>query len=439
MDNQAEHDFELAVFKGFWRKVLARLKRESNELLPFDEVRQRLPLQGQHYIGLQVVSLNKIVGSMGRYRDFDRAFLPIQTRTKDRWVNIDKAHHSQVTLPAVELFKIGDIYFVKDGNHRVSVARERGQEFIDAFVTEIDIPVPLSPDLVVNDLELKQEYASFAEKTSILRLRPGAQLESRRPGQYQRLLDHIAVHRWYLGEQQSQDVTYEEAVVSWYDNVYLPLIETLKEQNILKDFRGVAETDLYLWIMDYIGYLRDIYREEKGEDVKAKKTQAVKHLLSDHPLPPVKKLVQTLRRSEWIDQVILQQEWAAFNGKTNLEALRPGAKVNPSLPIQYERLLEHIAAHQWYLGEQRGEAVNYEEAVTSWYDNVYLPLVHIIREQKILQYFPGRTETDLYLWIIEHQWYLQIEYGSDVPLEDAAEHFTGDYSPHKNDKKKGLD
>ena len=136
----ARQDFDRAVSRAFWRRILARLTRENNELLPFDEIREQLPIRGQHYRGLQEVPVDKILGSLGRYRDFDRAFLPIQTRTKARWISIDRAHYEEIILPPVELYQIGEVYFVRDGNHRVSVARERGQTYIDAFVTRDRYP-----------------------------------------------------------------------------------------------------------------------------------------------------------------------------------------------------------------------------------------------------------------------------------------------------------
>jgi hypothetical protein len=134
----ALQDFERAARKAFWRDWISRLTRKSNDLLPFDQLRQRLPFKGRHYLGWQVVPLDRIVGSEGRYRDFDRAFFPRQTQTRDRWVSIDKAYYEEAPLPPVELFKIGEVYFVRDGNHRVSVARARGQDFIDAYVTKIE-------------------------------------------------------------------------------------------------------------------------------------------------------------------------------------------------------------------------------------------------------------------------------------------------------------
>ena len=144
-ERMAHQHFEYARHKAFWRDLFSRLTRKCNELLAFDQICQGLSLKGQYYRGLQVICLDKIVGSEGRYHDFDRAFFPRQSHTKERWVSIDQAYYKHTPLPPVELVKAGEVYFVRDGNHRVSVARSRGQEFIDAYVTEIEIP--LSVDL----------------------------------------------------------------------------------------------------------------------------------------------------------------------------------------------------------------------------------------------------------------------------------------------------
>ena len=432
IEKMAHEDFDRARWKAFWRKVTTILTGRSNDLLPFDEVRGRLPMKGQHYLGLRQVPIDKIIGSMGRYRDFDRAFLPRQSRTRDRWINIDKAHYHQVNLPAVDLIKMGDIYFVKDGNHRVSVARERGQEFIDAFVIEIETPVSLTAETVVDDLALKQEYAQFLEQTGLLSFRPDATLTTNIPGLYQRLLEHIDTHRWYLGEQRGTDVPYEEAVTSWYDRVYLPVISTLRENNVLKAFAGVPETELYLWVMDYQWYLREVYREDPVE--QDAKDEVSRQLVKNYPLPAVKKLIKVMRNAGWFDDLVLDQEWIAFEARTKLSELRPGACVRTSVPGQYKIFLEHIDVHRWYLGEQRIAEVPYSEAVISWYDHVYLPLAGFIQEHGILDYFPGRTVADLYLWIIRHQNYLRGMYDEDVPVEQAAERLIYDYGEESAEK-----
>lgn len=142
LDQLVLQDFERAKHRAFWRDLFSRLTQRGNDLFSLDQARQDLPLTRQHYLGLRAVPLDQIVGSEGHYRDFDRAFFPRQTRTKERWLSINQAHYEQVTLPPVELFKVGQVYVVRDGNHRISVARAHGQEFIDAYIIEIDVPVP---------------------------------------------------------------------------------------------------------------------------------------------------------------------------------------------------------------------------------------------------------------------------------------------------------
>lgn len=410
----ASADFERAVVRAFWRRIITWIKRENNQLLPYDEVRAKIPIRGQHYVGFQQVPVDKIVGSLGRYRDFDRAFLPTQTKTRSRWMDIDIAHLNQVTLPPVDLYKIGDVYFVKDGNHRVSVARQRGQMFMDAYVTEVDVPVPFTADITVDDLAVKHAYADFLMETKLDSLRPEANLETRIPGQYDRLLEHISVHRWYLGQQRKREVSKADAVTSWYDTVYMPVVTLLRQQGISRDFPSYAEADLYLWIMEYHAYLRETYREEiSSEEMPGIEMQEVAReeaglqFAELNPQLPVNKLIDVFKKATWLDEMVLRQEMAAFKQKTNLLKLRPNAQIETSMVGLADRLLEHISAHRWYLGEQRHAPVSFEEAVASWYDNVYMPLVRIIRKQGILKEFPGRTETDLYMWIITRQWYLR--------------------------------
>jgi hypothetical protein len=420
----ASSDYERAVSRGFFRKVLNKLTGTENKLLPFDEVRARLPMSGQSYRGLKQVEIDKIVGSFGRYLDFDRVFLPIQRTTKDRWVSINKAHYQQIPLPPVELYKIGEIYFVKDGNHRISVARQRGQIFIDAFVTEINTPVRLSPDLTLRDLDMKRENALFMEKTKLNKSRPDAEIEFTVPGLAEVALNEIENHCWYLGECKKNEVSFEEATISWYDQVYQPLVEQIREHNLVDEFKGSSEADLCLWTLKYRKYLS---QASASDNVNAE-AQALHQLIGDYPLPAVKKLSALIKEADWLNEITLQRERAHFLNETQIINIRPEALIKCTLPGMYYRLLEHISVHRWYLGIERGSEVSFSEAVSSWYDHVYMPLIQVIHEQDILKDFPKRTETDLYLWIIQHQWHLRETYGSDIPISEAVEDFSHDFS-----------
>jgi hypothetical protein len=289
-DRIAKDDFEHALRKSFWRSLGSWFTQSSNDLIPFDEVRRRLPLRGQHYIGLRQIALERVVGSVGRYNDFDRAFLPRRPQASGRGMSIDRAHLQDVILPPNEVYKIGENYFVKDGNHRVSVARERGQVFIDAYVIEIDISVPVGPSTDVDEIIRLQERAEFLSHTHLDVIRPGAEIELSLPGQYEKLLDHIKVHRWFMGEKLNREVPYDEAAASWYDEVYLPLVKTIRELGVLKDFPGRTETDLYLWIIEHLWYLRS----ELQQEISLK--DAATHFADEYSTRPIRRLMHTFRR-----------------------------------------------------------------------------------------------------------------------------------------------
>jgi nucleotide-binding universal stress UspA family protein len=203
---------------------------------------------------------------VGRYTDFTRSFLPRQDEDEDRWAKVKIAMTDLTGVPAIEVYQIGDAYFVLDGNHRVSVAREMGNKQIQAYVTELQSKVPLSPDVRPEDIILKAEYTDFLERTQLDRLRPEADLSVSLPGQYPKLEEHIATHRYFMGLDQQRDVSYEEAVKHWHDTVYEPVVNAIREQGILRDFPDRTEADLYLWIMEHRAALaKDLHWNVKPE------------------------------------------------------------------------------------------------------------------------------------------------------------------------------
>ncbi len=261
-DQYASQAFARARYKSFLNRVWAALHRSSAALLPFDAVREKLRLGGQVYRGIQTVPVDKIVGSVGRYHDFDNAFLPTHDKMQDRWKSIGRAFYQDINLPPVTLYKVGDAYFVMDGNHRVSVAREEGQAYIDAEVTEVQVRAPVGPDLRLEDLEILGERVDFNERTRLDVLRPDADIRFTIAGGYARLIEHIAVHRYYMGLERDDEVPADEAVTHWYDTVYMPVVQAVREHDILEEFPGRTESDLYLWIMDHQHYLRETFGED---------------------------------------------------------------------------------------------------------------------------------------------------------------------------------
>ncbi|MBN1147437.1 MAG: universal stress protein [Anaerolineales bacterium] len=244
----AIQDFRRIRNQADLKELLSRLTGESTQLLSFNDARQMLRMQGFAERGLLDIPLDAIVGSVGRYTDFTRGFLPRREVNPERWARVKVVASGLVGLPPIDVYKIGEAYFVLDGNHRVSVARALGATHIQAYVTEVKTRVPLTPDDRLDDLIIKGEYASFLEQTRLDELRPAADLQVTSPGQYPILIEHIDVHRYYMGLDMKRHVPYSEAVAHWYDHIYLPVVEIIHKQGILRDFPGRTEADLYLWI-----------------------------------------------------------------------------------------------------------------------------------------------------------------------------------------------
>ncbi|MBX3013340.1 MAG: hypothetical protein KF832_17605 [Caldilineaceae bacterium] len=234
--------------------LLNRMTGVEGDLVSYDMVAKHLNARQQIEMGIQMVPLNQIVGSVGRYRDFTRSFLPRAGANAERWTRLDAAMNSLEGFPPVELFKIGEVYFVRDGNHRVSVARANEATHIEAYVTEVKTDIPLS----VSDFErdqwlIKAEAADFEAKTHLSHLRPGNGLRFTEPGRYPLLLQHIEVHKYLSDHERAAqgnptEMRWEEAVLSWYDTVYVPVVESIHRSHLLAHFPERTEADLYLWI-----------------------------------------------------------------------------------------------------------------------------------------------------------------------------------------------
>jgi hypothetical protein len=266
---RARNDFAHARFKAFWKRVFNILGGQPTTLLSYDEVKEKLHLGGPIYRGVKTVALDKIVGSLNRYHQFDRAFLPLEDQVANRWQAIDRAFYREVNLPPVVLYKVGEVYFVVDGHHRVSVAREQGQKEIDAEVRECSTKVNITPDLKPEDLEILGEKVDFLERTELDHIRPKARIRLTIPDGFERMLEHIAVHRYFMGLDQQRDIDDEEAVAHWYDTVYQPIASSIRRSGILKEFPGKTEGDLYLWVLDRQRYLHD-----KGEELASPRKAA---------------------------------------------------------------------------------------------------------------------------------------------------------------------
>src|SRR5215211_6317583 len=272
LNERADKNFSRARRRAFLKRVGAYLRKDpaSNRLLSFDEVRSALGAVQQSYLGMRVVPVAKIVGSVGRHRDFDRAFLPGKLSLGERWKKIDQAVLRAEELPPVSLYKIGDAYFVRDGNHRVSVARQQGVEMIDAEVVELRSRVPVDSALTARDLLHKLEHRHLLERLPIDRVLPEIKVEFSDVADYRRLATFIEAHGFRVSQLWKRYVSPEEVLGDWYEYGYRPIAEMIREERILEAFPGRTELDLYFWIVSHRERLALEARDEKISPQAAK-------------------------------------------------------------------------------------------------------------------------------------------------------------------------
>jgi hypothetical protein len=277
---QSDRDFSRARRRAFLRRIGAYLRRDpgSNQLLSFDEVKGALGAISQVYLGLREVPVSKIVGSVGRHRDFDRAFLPSKPDLGTRWRRIDEIMHRDEELPPVNLYKIGDAYFVQDGNHRVSVARQQGVEMIDAEVIELRTRVPVDSALTARDLLHKVEHRHLLERLPIDHVLPEIEVEFSDVADYRRLATYIEAHGFRVSQLWKRYVSPEEVLRDWYEYDYCPIAEMIREEHILDAFPDRTVLDLYLWIIYHRERLALEARDEKISPQAAKD-----HILKNLP------------------------------------------------------------------------------------------------------------------------------------------------------------
>jgi len=230
--------------------LLSRVTGDTDrDLIKFDEVAKRIKARQRFEKGIQSVPLDNIVGSVGRYQDFTRTFMPRSSISKDRWVRVDAQVNGSLGSHPVDLYKIGEVFFVRDGNHRVSVARANDFKTIEAYVTEIETDIPLTlSDFERDQWIIKIERQEFIKQTNLDALRPEHRIEFTEPGRFEILLRHIEVHRYFRGIETNSDVTWENAVINWYDTIYMPVVDAITKQNALEHFPSRTEADLFLWI-----------------------------------------------------------------------------------------------------------------------------------------------------------------------------------------------
>ncbi|MDY2843605.1 MAG: transcriptional regulator [Treponema sp.] len=262
LSSETEDDFSKARHKALFNEVQHFLNPDEATLISFSDIKKLLKPANETYEGMKVVPVKLIVGSEGRYQDFDNRFFPKNIHLKTRWEHIDMAHINDIPLPPISLYELGGLYFVRDGNHRVSVAKTKGIEFIDAEVVSLQSEIKLRPGDSLKKMTkqvIEYEKRVFYSETGFGDVTDYWSLDFSVPGQYDVIYNHILTHKYYINMNKTEEIGMDKAIMSWFLTVYLPTIKIIDKYHIMRYFKGRTKSDLYVWVIKYWDEIKQKY------------------------------------------------------------------------------------------------------------------------------------------------------------------------------------
>ena len=258
----AQFDFGRARRKRALSRIAGRLRREGDlsTILPFEEVVRALGRRGEKSLGLQTIPLDSIVGTVDRGREFDRSFRPTSGRVRPRWERINTAQRKGQEMPPIDVYRIGELHFVKDGHHRVSVARALGFDVINAYVAEILTELGAGREIRMSDLPLKSHQRLFFERVP-LPADARAEIKLSDEWRYAALGEAIEAWGFRVSQERGELLSRSELAEAWYDEEYRPVVEMLREAELIR--RGMTDTEAYMRVA-HLRYL--ILRTHEWDD-----------------------------------------------------------------------------------------------------------------------------------------------------------------------------
>jgi hypothetical protein len=241
----AQFDFGRARRRRALSRLAAAMRREPsdvNVILPFEEVVEALGRRGERRVGLQSIPLDSIVGTVDRGREFDRAFRPTSGRVRTRWERIATATRQGQGMPPIDVYRIGELHFVKDGHHRVSVARELGWETIEAYVTDVITELGAERSIRLHDLALKSHQRLFFERVPLPK-EARDQIKLSDEWRYAALAESVEAWGFRAMQAHREFEDREQVALEWFREEYEPVVAMLREADLVR--RG-TETEAYM-------------------------------------------------------------------------------------------------------------------------------------------------------------------------------------------------
>ncbi len=257
--SDAQSDFGRARRRAVASRLARRLRGEPGDvrmILPFDEVIEALGRRGERRLGLQTIPLDSIVGTVDRTREFDRNFRPTTRRVRRRWQRIAEAIRRGEAMPPIDVYRIGDMHFVRDGHHRVSVARQLGLDVIEAYVTEIETEVGAHAGVRLRDLALKSHERLFFERVPLPR-EWRSRIALPHGSWYAGLAEGVEAWGFRYMQARQEFMSREEIARAWFTEEFEPVVEMLREADLIGN---LTEAEAYIRVVSLRYFLLRTHR-----------------------------------------------------------------------------------------------------------------------------------------------------------------------------------
>jgi len=374
-------DFFNVLMAGRRQSRFLWFKRRDGFLLSLSDLTEAAPPRREVYKGIHTVKVDRIIGGEDRAAGFSYSFLPLKPVLKERWTHVRDLMLKGSHLEPVELLKYGGYYFVRDGHHRVSVAKSHGIRFLEAKVTELGIPVSLPPQMMLRKLPVFLAKLHFHDETGVFHFIPEEKLGNGYPESWETLKEHIfGSYKSIVAESKGEVPEKNKLVSDWFEQVFSTVIQVIHQEAIRTLFPYMYDVDIFC---EFIRFWEELPTDTSlmiaiEEFVKS----AEKKNAYSTALFLVKRSARRLFSTA-------AQEKEYFFRISHLRIYRPEASINDGRRDWYRFLTRQLmVTHYGSLGEKLGRNPRMEELIKSWYDTLYKPAYELYLNHRITQPFP---------------------------------------------------
>jgi hypothetical protein len=374
-------DFLRVLRAGRRKAYFLGLRRKDNLLLSLRELTDVVRPRGESYQGIREIRVSRIAGTEDRGTDFSVSFLPLRRSMERRWAKVRDLMLGPGIPEAIRAIEYGGYYFVRDGNHRVSVAKTHGIDFLDADVTRYEVPVSLLPNMTARRIPLFKAKADFHGVTHLFDYVSEADVGDAHPETWQ-LLQNVVLPRYreILAERNGRPPGPGEAEKDLFEGPIATLTGAIRKQAISTLFPGRYDLDICC----------DVIRAARLDPLSTPPAEALAELIERRRRGHVPRalLHNVRRRIAWLTSTD-KEEYDHFLRMTRLHTFCPKATIVEGRKDWYRFLTRQVlVSHFGYLAQEVGRVPAIGELVRSWYADLYLPARRLHEQRSITTPFP---------------------------------------------------